>query len=303
VIVGMMALFWSIAHAPLAVMLMVAEMTGNLSMLAPAMIAVGLASILVGKNTIYTSQVDTRADSPAHRLQMSVPLLATLAVSQAMEPLRVFLTPGSLLHEAEHMLANQTISGAPVLDQRGILRGILTQRDIERVPLAERDQHRVEENMTTDIQVIHPDDTLDDALEHLTSQRLSWMPVVDIEASQENRKVLGILSVTDIVRAYRLSLSKDLRRMRSLVKGTVMLETRIEPGMPLAHHNLREAHLPKDCLVVSIRRDDELLFPRGGTDILPGDMVTFLVNPQGEALLHAYLRADPIPAQEPLPAD
>ena len=35
VIVGMMALFGSIAHAPLAVMLMVAEMTGNLSMLAP----------------------------------------------------------------------------------------------------------------------------------------------------------------------------------------------------------------------------------------------------------------------------
>jgi CIC family chloride channel protein len=303
VIVGMMALFGSIAHAPLAVMLMVAEMTGNLSMLAPAMIAVGIASILVGKNTIYTSQVDTRADSPAHRLQMSVPLLSTLAVSQAMEPLRIFLSPTLLLDEAEHLLADQTISGAPVLDQRGILRGILTQRDIERMPLAERDQHRVEEDMTTEVQVIHPDDTLDDALEHLTSQRLSWMPVVNIEASQENRKVLGILSVTDIVRAYRLSLSKDLRRMRSLVKGTVMLETRIEPGMPLAHHNLREAHLPKDCLVVSIRRDDELLFPRGGTDILPGDMVTFLVNPQGEALLHAYLRVDLIPAQEPLSAD
>src|SRR5579884_1695989 len=43
VIVGMMALFGGIAHAPLAVMLMVAEMTGNLSMLAPAMIAVGIA--------------------------------------------------------------------------------------------------------------------------------------------------------------------------------------------------------------------------------------------------------------------
>ena len=58
VIVGMMALFGGIAHAPLAVMLMVAEMTGNLSMLAPAMIAVGIASILVGKNSIYTKQVN-----------------------------------------------------------------------------------------------------------------------------------------------------------------------------------------------------------------------------------------------------
>ena len=44
VIVAMMALFGGIAHAPLAVMLMVGEMTGNLSLLAPAMLAVGIAS-------------------------------------------------------------------------------------------------------------------------------------------------------------------------------------------------------------------------------------------------------------------
>lgn len=44
VIVGMMACFGSICRAPLAVMLMVAEMTGSLTALAPAMIAVGLAT-------------------------------------------------------------------------------------------------------------------------------------------------------------------------------------------------------------------------------------------------------------------
>ena len=38
----MMALFGGIAHAPLAVMIMVAEMTGNLALLAPAMVARGL---------------------------------------------------------------------------------------------------------------------------------------------------------------------------------------------------------------------------------------------------------------------
>ena len=57
VIVAMMALFGSVAHAPLAVMLMVAEMTGNLSMLAPAMVAVGVATFVVGGKTIYRSQL------------------------------------------------------------------------------------------------------------------------------------------------------------------------------------------------------------------------------------------------------
>jgi len=53
VIIAMMALFGGIAHAPLAVMLMVAEMSGNLSLLAPAMVAVGISSWIVGHNTIY----------------------------------------------------------------------------------------------------------------------------------------------------------------------------------------------------------------------------------------------------------
>ena len=54
-------------RAPLAVMLMVAEMTGSLSILGPAMIAVGLAWFIVRRSddTIYRSQLRTRADAPA----------------------------------------------------------------------------------------------------------------------------------------------------------------------------------------------------------------------------------------------
>jgi CIC family chloride channel protein len=86
VIVGMMALFGGIAHAPLAVMLMVAEMTGNLSMLAPAMVAVGVSTALVGDNTIYRSQLPSRASSPAHRMRFAFPLLSSLLVRDAMTP-------------------------------------------------------------------------------------------------------------------------------------------------------------------------------------------------------------------------
>src|ERR1700693_3960500 len=43
VIVGMMALFGGVAKAPIAVMLMVAEMTGQFSMLVPAMVASTIA--------------------------------------------------------------------------------------------------------------------------------------------------------------------------------------------------------------------------------------------------------------------
>ncbi len=68
-----------------------------------------------------------------------------------------------------------------------------------------------------------------------------------------------------------------------------MIEATIEPGMKLAGRPLREAKLPNECLVVSIRRQSELLFPRGSVVILPGDMVTFLVSPRGEERLQQYL--------------
>lgn len=289
VIVGMMALFGGIAHAPLAVMLMVAEMTGNLSMLAPAMIAVGISSIIVGDHTIYTSQVGSRADSPAHRLQLSFPLLSTLAIRQAMTPPPLQFSPLQSVAEAEQLLAERTVGGASVLDARGNLLGVLTLADIEKVPLAERGSRRVREAMNRNVLAVQPDDALDAALEQLTSHRIGWMPVVEVEAATGGRHLVGRISAQEIVRAYREALAKGSRRMRGLVEGTVMLEAEIEPGMRLAGRPLREAQLPPESLVVSIRRQNELLFPRGSTIIEPGDLVTFLVSPIGEERLRAYL--------------
>ena len=298
VIVGMMALFGGIAHAPLAVMLMVAEMTGNLSMLAPAMIAVGISAIIVGNATIYTSQVDTRADSPAHRLQLSFPMLSTLAVRQAMAQSSLQFSPQQTVAEAEARLAGQVISGAPVIDPRGNLLGVLTLADVQRVPLEEREQHTVAETMNRDVLVMSPEETLDEALEQLTSRRVGWAPVVEVETFHEGRQLVGVLSVTDIVRAYRETLAKTSRRMRGVVEGTVMLEVQVEPGTRLVGVPLRDAHLPPESLVVSIRRQGELIFPRGSAVIEPGDVVTFLVSPSGEERLRQYL-AERVGGTEP----
>lgn len=58
VVVGMMACFGSVAHAPLAIMIMVAEMTGSFSVVPGAIIAVGIASLLMSRTkvSIYQAQ-------------------------------------------------------------------------------------------------------------------------------------------------------------------------------------------------------------------------------------------------------
>lgn len=298
VIVGMMALFGGIAHAPLAVMLMVAEMTGNLSMLAPAMIAVGISTIIVGNHTIYSNQVGSRADSPAHRLQFSFPLLSTLNARQAMTPPLPHFAPQQSVAEAEQLLAEHVVGGVSVLDKRGNLLGVLTLADISRVPLAEREHRSVEEAMNRDVMVAHPNDTLDVTLEQLTSHRIGWMPVVEVDAVGGGRRLIGRISAQEIMRTYRETLAKGSRRMRGLVEGTVMLEVEIAAGSRLAGRPLREAHMPAESLVVSIRRQNELHFPRGSTVIEAGDIVTFLVSPIGEERLRTYL-AERVEGAEP----
>ena len=80
VIVGMMCCFGSISRAPLAVMLMVAEMTGSLSILTPALVGVGLAWLIVHHfdDSIYRSQIRSRSDTEAQRIMAGLPLLATI---------------------------------------------------------------------------------------------------------------------------------------------------------------------------------------------------------------------------------
>jgi CIC family chloride channel protein len=70
VVVGMMACFGSVAHAPLAILIMVAEMTGSFSVVPGAIIAVGIAALLMHhtKVSIYRSQRLNRETAEAERL-------------------------------------------------------------------------------------------------------------------------------------------------------------------------------------------------------------------------------------------
>jgi CIC family chloride channel protein len=64
VVVGMVALFGSVAHAPLGMIVMVSEMTGNLGLIVPAAVAVSLAQVLVGSATSFHGQRLDRTTTP-----------------------------------------------------------------------------------------------------------------------------------------------------------------------------------------------------------------------------------------------
>ena len=118
-----------------------------------------------------------------------------------MTPILVALRETQTLAAAAAHLASQDRHGAPVLDEQGILQGVLTQTDIERVVASERSERYVEVAMKREVLVIRADEMLDQALEELTAHGVSWAPVV--EATAQDQHVVGVVSAASIMQLYR----------------------------------------------------------------------------------------------------
>ena len=75
IVVAMMACFGTVAHAPLAVMIMVAEMTGSFSVIPAAVIGVGIAYLLISQTpvSIYQAQRLDREAAAAERAGLDPP--------------------------------------------------------------------------------------------------------------------------------------------------------------------------------------------------------------------------------------
>ena len=67
VIVGMAGFFAAAAKTPFSTLIMVSEMTGGYSLLLPSLWVCTLSYILSDKQSIYSSQVESRSLSPAHQ--------------------------------------------------------------------------------------------------------------------------------------------------------------------------------------------------------------------------------------------
>jgi H+/Cl- antiporter ClcA/CBS domain-containing protein len=271
VIVGMMACFGSISRAPLAVMLMVAEMTGTLTLIVPAMVAVGLATLIVRRSddTIYRSQLRSRSESPAHRILTGLPLLAVIPASEAMAPARCVLVETDLATAKAEMEASG-VEAAPLVDVHGHYVGAVA---LERLREAntEPEAPSLASLVDTGFLPIRGSEHLDIVLDTLTSTPQTWAAVVDDE-----RRVIGTIAISDLVPSYRRSLQANLRRVSELSGTTGSLDVVVTKASPLVGASLQAAGLPQGVLVTAIERGRELIRPTGNTIILAGDRLMAL---------------------------
>jgi CIC family chloride channel protein len=203
VIVGMAGFFSAAAKTPFSTMIIVSEMTGGYALLLPSLWVCTISFILSGKQSIYSSQVESRSFSPAHRGSYVREVLAEVRVSEFLSPQQdvVSLNPGDSLATIASRLADAASSVLPVVDDTGRLLGVV---NLEEAYFASQSPALgslvlAADMMLSQIQPLTPDDTLDRAQELFVENDLLALPVVN---DLKQRKVLGIVRRFEIASAY-----------------------------------------------------------------------------------------------------
>ncbi len=111
----------------------------------------------------------------------------------------VTLKPEMEILRAVHILLEHDFGGAPVVDDAGLLVGILTEKDCMKIVL-NAGYHseyggRVSEYMSRDVETMRPDDSIVEAAKRFLAESFHRYPVVD------NNELVGQISRRDVMRA------------------------------------------------------------------------------------------------------
>jgi CBS domain-containing membrane protein len=128
-------------------------------------------------------------------------------VAQLMTPDPLCVTRDASLKDAHELMRSKNIRHIPVIDAKGELVGMLTQKVMVTKVMAlmaqfgvtalerKEKQQLVADLMVTDFAAVTPEQQLKDVAEFFVSNRHGCLPVVDA-----NNKIKGILTSSDFVR-------------------------------------------------------------------------------------------------------
>ena len=125
------------------------------------------------------------------------------------------LAPEDSVLRAMEIMATREVGALLVMD-RGELTGVISERDYARkVILMNRSSHDtpVRDIMSSPVFSVGPEDTIHHCMEVMTAKRIRHLPVV------KGGKVLGVLSIGDLVKAILQEQSEQIQQLQRYIAG------------------------------------------------------------------------------------
>jgi CBS domain-containing protein len=123
------------------------------------------------------------------------------------------IKPTNTVYDALRMMADKDVGALMVMENDQMV-GIVSERDYARkVTLQGKRSHNipVSEIMTTHVYTVHPDQTIEECMALMTAKHVLHLPVV------ENDRVIGIISIGDVVKAIIYKQRQDIKDMESRI--------------------------------------------------------------------------------------
>jgi chloride channel protein, CIC family len=209
IIVSMVSFFGATAKTPISSIIMGSELTGGYALLAPMMLATFIAYIMSGQhNSIFRNQVLNRSDSPAHRMEYQRVILSDLYVKDVMKDPMNKLSKDISIVEALQIMNRNNSKMVMVVNDKDALQGVVYRYKLFEFPEEYRKSVKLESIMIKDPFFAYTSDSLHHALVRLSSNDLQEMPVL----SNEDNKVIGIVTIADLVKLYDTEVEKIMKK-------------------------------------------------------------------------------------------
>ena len=120
-------------------------------------------------------------------------------------------TPETSVYDALRMMSDKDVGALVVMEGEKMV-GIMSERDYARkvVLLGKTSREtKVSEIMSKNVYTVHPDQTVEEAMELMNSKRIRHLPVM---VDENSTHVLGMISIGDVVKAI-------IYKQREAIKG------------------------------------------------------------------------------------
>ena len=215
-LVSMGAILGGTMRAPFTAVLFALELTHDMSVLLPLLVAAMLAhgtTVLLLKRSILTEKVARRGYHLTR--EYATDPLEVLLVREAMRTNVAALPAEATIDDLRHILVREPADRGqhlyPAVDRQKRVKGVVTRKQLRKLTEWPSPEARLADVLREPV-VAHPDEPLRAAVARMAETGLTRFPVVD----RDTRQLAGMISLNDLLAARIRNLQEERHRERVL---------------------------------------------------------------------------------------